>query len=245
MAFIGMMHPVVARLKNHVPGNEPTYEKGMIIGAARKGDLNITRNNNPLYGDDVVVEDDNGITAMSLSMETDDIEEAVRVYMLSLVEKTGEDSGGVKEYLDTDASAPYVGIGYIRKRRKAGKTSYQGIWCYKGMFAEDAESSETKGESINWQTPTITGRIMALDVDGSGFYSFRKKAIFTSETEAIAWLDKLANIESEAVIIAREGAAAIAKALAESTALNADAAANTAAVASKTTVAKRTAKATA
>ena len=191
MAFIGMRHPVVAKIASHTDGTEPTYEAGMVIGHAIAGNLTITRNSNPLYGDDVIVEDDNGITAMSLELGLDDLEEAVRVYMLGLQEKT---AGTVTEYRDTDASAPYVGVGYIRVRRKNGVTAYQAVWMYKAIFAEESESSATKGESIEWQTPTVTGRAMGLAVSGDGERTFRKKAIFTTEAAAVAWLDELAGI---------------------------------------------------
>lgn len=195
MAFIGMRHPVVAKLASHTAGAEPTYTAGMVIGHAIAGNLTITRNNNPLYGDDVIVEDDNGITAMSLEMGLDDLEEAVRVYMLGLKEKTiGSGDSASTEYVDTDVAAPYVGVGYIRVRRKNGVTSYQAVWVYKAIFSEESEESATKGESIEWQTPTITGRCLGLDVDGSGDRAFRKKAIFTTEAAAIAWLNNLAGI---------------------------------------------------
>lgn len=197
MAFIGMRHPVVATLASHTEGSEPTYNAGKIIGHAIAGNLTITRNNNPLYGDDVIVEDDNGITGMSLELGLDDIEEAVRVYMLGLKEVTvGTGQDATKEYHDTDDSAPYVGVGYIRVRRKNGTTSYQAVWIYKSVFAEESENSATKGESIEWQTPTITGRAMGLNVGGSGERTFRKKALFTTEAAAVAWLNTLAGISS-------------------------------------------------
>lgn len=190
MAFIGMRHPVVATLKAHTSGAEPTYNAGKVIGHAIAGNLTITRNNNPLYGDDVIVEDDTGITAMSLELGVDDIEEAVRVYMLGLVEKT---SGSDTEYHETDASAPYVGVGYIRVRRKDGETKYQGLWYYKAIFSEESENSATKNEAIEWQTPTITGRVMGLNVGDDGM-TFRKKKLFDSQDAAEAWLDGLAGI---------------------------------------------------
>lgn len=242
MAFIGMRHFVVARLKDHVPGSEPTYDKGMIGGHAIAGNLTITRNSNPLYGDDVIVEDDNGITEMLLEVGTDDLEEPVRVYSLGLKETDGGDSGAEKEYLDTDESSPYMGAGYIRVRRKNGKTAYQTVWYYKSVFSEEAENSSTKGQSIEWQTPTIRGRVMALDVDGSGARAYRKKAIFATEAEAVAWLDKLANIENASVIAAREGAAAIAAAVSASTTLNAASLKTDALAVSEPVAVKKTAK---
>jgi len=195
MAFIGMRHPVVATLASHTPGAEPTYGAGMVVGHAIAGNLTITRNSNPLHGDDTIVEDDNSVTAMSLELGVDDLDTPVREYMLGLVKKsTGSGQSSVDTYYDTDASAPYVGLGYIRVRRLDGVTKYEGVWYYKAMFSEESESSATKNESIEWQTPTVTGRCMGISIDSTGALTFRKKQYFTTEGEAIAWLNGLAGI---------------------------------------------------
>lgn len=194
MAFVGMRHPVVATLTAHTAGAEPTYGTGMVMGHAIAGNLTITRNNNPLYGDDTIVEDDNSITTMSLEMGLDDLAENVRTYMLGLVKKSTGTGTTVDTYFDTDAAAPYVGFGYIRVRRLAGVTKYEALWYYKAMFSEEAENSATKGESIEWQTPTITARVMGLAIDNTGALTFRKKQYFDTEGEAVTWLHGLAGI---------------------------------------------------
>lgn len=197
MAFIGMRHPVVATLTAHTAGAEPTYGTGKVMGHAIAGNLSITRNNNPLYADDTIVEDDNSITAMSLEMGLDDLTEEVRTYMLGLVKKTtGTGTAAVDTYYDTDAAAPYVGFGYIRVRRLAGVTKYEALWYYKAMFSEEAENSATKNEAIEWQTPTITGRCMGLAIDSTGALCFRKKQYFDTEGDAITWLNGLAGISA-------------------------------------------------
>ena len=194
MAFVGMRHPVVATLTAHTAGSEPTYGTGMVLGHAIAGNLTITRNNNPLYADDTIVEDDNSVTSMSLELGVDDLTETVRAYMLGLVKKSTGTGTTVDTYYDTDAAAPYVGFGYIRVRRLNGATKYEAIWYYKGMFSEEAENSATKGESIEWQTPTITARVMGLAIDSTGALTFRKKQYFDTEGDAVTWLNGLAGI---------------------------------------------------
>lgn len=196
MAFIGMRHPVVARIKSHTHGNEPTYEKGMVMGNAMAGNLTITRNSNPLRADDVIVEDDNGITGMSLDLGVDDITEDVRVYAMGLEENKNDGGDGVPTYDDTDESAPDTGTGYIRVRRRKGKTIFQAVWMFKGTFGEESEETQTKGESIEWKTPTVKYRAAGIVTDGSGKIRFRRRANFNTEEEAIAWLHKWANIEA-------------------------------------------------
>lgn len=197
MAFIGLRYPVVSRLTAHEDGDTPVYDNGMVIGHAIQANLTITRNDNPLYGDDRVVEDDNGITGMSIELGLDDLSEDVQVYMLGTVEKTtGTGTATVTTYTDTDASAPAVGFGYIRVRRKDGQTRWQATWYRKAVFGYTSEDAQTKGESIEWQTPTVTGRIMGISTDSSGALEFRERRIFTTESAAIAWLNEMAGISS-------------------------------------------------
>lgn len=195
MAFIGLRKAIAAPIATE-PGNaEPTYGTGgSVIGKAIQANLTITRNNNPLYADDTIVEDDNSITAMSLELGLDDLAPEDRVKVLGLVKKTTGSNPTVDTYYDTDASAPYVGFGYIRVRRKSGVTSYEANWLYKVMFSEETENSQTKGESIEWQTPTITGRVMGVSIDSTGALVFRKKQYFTTEGDAVTWLNGLAGI---------------------------------------------------
>lgn len=195
MAFIGMRHVVVAEFDAHTAGAEPTYKStGMDAGKAITGNLTIDRANNPLYADDAIAEDDNGITGMSLELGLDDILESVQEY-IGLIKKVTTGTGTtVDTYYDTTAPSKDVGVGYIRVRRKNGVTSYQAIWIYKLKFSKDSENSQTKGESIEWQTPTITGRCVGLAVDSSGDLAFRKYQMFTTEAAAAAYLDGLAGI---------------------------------------------------
>ena len=192
MAFVGMRHPVVATVATEVAGQALTYNAGMVMGHAIQGNLTITRNQNPLHGDDVEVENDNSVTGMSIEMGLDDILEAVRVYMLGLEAVDGE----TNQWNETAAPAPYVGFGYIRVRRKNGVTSYQAIWYHKAQFGQTAENSATKGEAIEWQTPTLTGRAAGVPLSNPAGINYRKRAIFTTEAAAIAWLKGMANVSA-------------------------------------------------
>lgn len=191
MAFIGMRHVVVARVTAETAGAEPTYNAGMVAGKAITGNLTINRNNNPLYADDAIAEDDNGVTGMSLELGLDDLLENVREYMLGLVKVAGT-SGSNDTYYDTEESAPYVGLGYIRVRRKNGETKYQAVWYYKSLFGETTENSQTKGETIEWQTPTLTGTVMGVTVNSK--ITYRKYQVFDTLSAAESWLDGLAGI---------------------------------------------------
>lgn len=184
MAFIGMRKVVAAPVATEPSGDMPTYSAGFVVGKAIAGNLTINRSDNPLFADDAIAENDNGITSMSLELGVDDIDEAVRTQLLGLVT---EGENAAQQYLDTDASAPYVGVGYIRVRRKAGVTSFQALWYPKVQFSETAENAATKNESIEWQTPSITGTVFGVDGPNNSKV-FRIYKFFTTEAAAYAWL---------------------------------------------------------
>lgn len=193
MAFIGLRYPVAAPITAETEGAEPTYGAGFVVGKAIQANLTITRNNNPLYGDDAIAEDDNGITGMSLELGVDDLEDEVRANLMGDVVVQGE-NGAPAVYYETGNSAPNVGFGYIRVRRRHGVTSYQALFIHKITFGQTSENAQTKGESIEWQTPTITGRAAGLMLNNVNYISFRKRALFTTFAAAQAWLRTQANI---------------------------------------------------
>ena len=198
MAGVGMLHPVVARVSSYTDGQEPTYSAGMVIGHAIQGDLALSRNNNPLYGDDVIVEDDNSVTSAQLTLGVDDLVESVQTYMLAVKKKTANNQD---DYYLTAGAAPVVGVGFCRVLRRDGVTVYNPVWLYRAVFGRDAENAATKGESINWQTPTVTGRCMGTYIDNDGepvFYRARvyPASIAGAAAAALAWLDQMAGISS-------------------------------------------------
>ena len=131
---------------------------------------------------------------MQLELGVDELLEDAEENLLGLVKKvTGTGNDAVTAYYDTDAAAPYVGVGYIRVRRKNG-VKYQAVWYYKAQFSKNSENTTTKGESIEWQTPTVVGDCAGIDIDSSGKATFRTKRIFDTESAAKTWLNGLAGI---------------------------------------------------
>lgn len=195
MAFVGMQHVVAAKITAKPDNAMPTYSAGMVIGKAIQAELSITRNSNPLYADDVVAEDDNSITAMSVSIGMDDFTEEAQAYLGLLKEVTGSGADD-KTYYETSGSADSAGLGYMRVRRKNGITTYQGVWVLDVLFGIESENSQTKGESIEWQTPTVNGQAaahMITSIDPTDPI-FRMKKNFTTAAACIAWLNEQAGI---------------------------------------------------
>jgi hypothetical protein len=89
--------------------------------------------------------------------------------------------------------APYVGIGFYGEVRRNNKTVYQAKWLFKAQFSEPNDETDTKGETVAFQTPTIEGTAFKLD-NGD----WKEQAEFETEKEAIAWVDGKANITTAA-----------------------------------------------
>lgn len=190
MAFIGLRCPVMAQMSDQQDGEIPEYRVGRILGRAIEANLTRTRNGNPLYADDVIDEDDNEITGMELSVRLNDIEDQQRYTLLQgQIASAGNDG-----YDECGASAPPVGFGYIRVRKKGGAMQYQAVWFWKCLFREDSEEAQSKGESIEWKTPTIQARVHGCYIDNTGTPKFRRRATFNTYEEAVRWLEQIGGV---------------------------------------------------
>lgn len=196
MAYIGLQHVVAAQLDTETDGSAPTYESGgMVIGKAIAANLTLNRNDNPLYADDAEAENDNGVVGGTIEINIDDLSVEARKFVLGEEEvTTGTGNSATKEYWTTEEAAPYVGIGYVRVRRKSGTTSYEALWYPKVQFGENNENANTKGQQIEWQTPTISGRIMGVRPDSSLKAKYRVRKAFETLADAMAWIDAKANV---------------------------------------------------
>lgn len=199
MAFIGMQYPVAVKIASETEGSSITYDTtggGMVVGKAISGSISWDRPDNPLYADDTIAEDDNGITGGTLEFGADDLSDDARVMLLGLIKVTAASTSDPDTYDTTDDASPYVGFGYIRVRRKNGATTYQALWYHKVQFSEQTEETNTKGESIDWGTPTLSGKVFGVVIDSSGKHKFREHASFSKISDAKSWLNTKASISA-------------------------------------------------
>jgi hypothetical protein len=70
---------------------------------------------------------------------------------------------------------------------------YCAVWYPKTKYNEPSDESQTRGDSIEYLTPSIEGGIFALD-NGD----WRYKEIFDTEAAALAWLKNKAGITEAA-----------------------------------------------
>ena len=191
-ANVGMRHPVWAPLQSHTDGSEPTYGAGRVIQEAIEATINFNADTTTgLYGDDVMVDMDDGITGYTVSFNPTGLKDADRQDML------GEEVTTGSVYEITDAGSPWGGFGYFRVMRDDNRTRYyEAYWCRKIKFREPSQTTRTKEGSVQWRTPTLEGTGAGLIVDGGEKIKYIKHKTFETAAAAKAWLDGLANVSA-------------------------------------------------
>lgn len=190
MATIGLSKPYYAIYAE--AGGVVSYSDGAVMGKATEANISIeTTEDNNLYGDNGLAETDRCFANGTLTLSTTDLSQEVSKAILGLTEQaiTGVDGvtdTSVKElvYDDTQVT-PYLGVGFIIKKKVNGAYKWRGVVLPKIMFSVPEDAATTQGESIEWQTPELTGAIMR---DDSATHVWKKEATFTSEAQAEAYI---------------------------------------------------------
>ena len=81
--------------------------------------------------------------------------------------------------------ANYVGVGLYAPDKVDGVTKYTCMWVPKALFGPPSFAYQTKGESIQFNTPTTTGEF--LPDDTSNELLLESETVETAE-EAVAWI---------------------------------------------------------
>ena len=92
---------------------------------------------------------------------------------------------------DDTQNTPYLGVGFIVKKKVDGAIKWRGIVLTKVMFSIPADAATTQGESIEWQVPELSATIMR---DDSATHMWKREATFTTEAQAEAYIKDRLNI---------------------------------------------------
>ena len=190
MATIGLSKPYYAIYAE--AGGVVSYSDGAVMGKATEANISIeTTEDNNLYGDNGLAETDRRFANGTLTLSTTDLSQEVSKAILGLTEQaiTGIDGvtdTSVKElvYDDTQVT-PYLGVGFIIKKKVNGAYKWRGVVLPKVMFSVPEDAATTQGESIEWQTPELPGTIMR---DDSPTHMWKREATFTTEAQAEAYI---------------------------------------------------------
>lgn len=165
MATIGLDKLYYAAITEAENGDE-TYAEPVLLAKAMTAELSIELNEATLYADDgaaeIVKEFKNGTIALGV----DDI----GVTAAEALTGATMDSNGVL-ISSSENDGPPVAVGF--RARKANGT-YRYFWLYRVKFAVPSTNLTTKGDSIEFSTPTIEGTVMRRNkLDGKGEHPWK------------------------------------------------------------------------
>jgi phi13 family phage major tail protein len=181
MAKTGLKHVVGAVLNES--GTNPAYTAGKIIGKAITANVSIEVTEALLYADDTIAESIKKFKSGKISLNVDDLDYPIQAMLLGHTVATNTLTASGNDV------APFVGIGFYGSVVRSGVTKYRAVWLGKCQFAEPSDESKTKGESIEFSTPTIEGTVMKLK---SGVW--KEETTVDTETAALTWLNGKASI---------------------------------------------------
>lgn len=156
-----------------------------------RADVSEERQDSPFHADDHQIDADNSLTGASVSLELSNLNDALEKAFLGYVESG---TSSATELGVTDADAPFVGVGFIRKERFKGTATYKAYWFYKVQFSKDSDSTQTKGENLDFQTETITGNAVGVQLTSGGATTFYSTKRADTETAARTWLNSKAGV---------------------------------------------------
>ena len=194
MAIIGVSKPYYGIYNYNAEKNTVTYTQGGVMGKATEVNIEIeTSEDNNLYGDNAIAETDRQFTGGTLTNSTTDLSQSVSRVILGLVEQVlesipGITDVGVRELIYDDRQVtPYLGVGFIIKKMVNGITMWRSVILTKIMYSVPSDAATTQGETIEWQTPELTGTIMRDDTEN---HMWKREATFTTEAQAETYLKK-------------------------------------------------------
>lgn len=177
MAKIGLNNLWYAKLTEALDGT-PAYDGAKSFGKAITANASISNNSATLYADDALAESDTSFQSGSLSLTTDDDRDTVFADLLGhAIDASGNIIRNVNDV------APYVAIARIIVKLVNNVKLYKVELLYKVKFSEPSQEDNTRGESVEFSTPTIEGQISAL---ANGKWS--EAQTFATKAEALAFI---------------------------------------------------------
>lgn len=181
MANIGLTNIWFSELTEAADGTA-TYAGAQQLGKAVSCSVDVTNNEAKLYGDDALAESDTSFAGGSITLGVTDDDDTIFAPLLGHTIVDGEVTKTASD------AAPYVGVGRIVTKMINGAYKYKVEFLYKVKFSEPSREENTKGESVEFATPSVAGVIAALsDVNGT----WNKTKTFDNKSDALTYLKGL------------------------------------------------------
>lgn len=195
MSLIGCKHLVAAPVDTYTKGSPITYGTGFVIGPLVAVNLSFNVADNPDFGDDVELDNDDGINGYNGTMDMNKIPIAVRAKLLNW-KTTGTTD---VTYDVRDRMPKEHGWGYYRVMVNEGVRTVEAMWFHMAKFTQQSIVDNTKKRAIEWGHPQLNVNGIGALLDGSGEASWFIPKEFTgasAEADAAAWLDAKAGVPS-------------------------------------------------
>lgn len=191
MAYIGMRKPQFATIASRTDGSAITYGTPLVIGPAVSASISFENNDNPDYGDDVVINNDKGVNGYSITLETTEISAEGRAKCLGWKPVTNGSPAAVTHYEITDAAPPEGGLAFIRVAlpKHSSTRKYEAFFFHCLQFSDGAENANTKEKAITWNHPSMDGTGIGVYIDSSGEAKYFDWMEFDSESAAQTWIN--------------------------------------------------------
>lgn len=154
MARVGLQNFTVAKLTQD-DSEGVKYESPKRIAKMIEVSLTPQTSEGSLYADDVLSEYNADVTGYDVSINVDDLTPENRAFLLGY---DVDDNGAIATTTDVPDEKFAV---MFQSRRSDGSNEYRVM--YKVKFSIPEDTYHTKGDSVEYQTPTITGKALALD----------------------------------------------------------------------------------
>ena len=128
-------------------------------------------NDNPLYANNGIAERDaSGGSGGTLNVTLDQLDRTAMGDLFGLTASTSVVSGVTGtgfDFTGNELSAP-VGVAFVRWNQiNNDRSNYQAVIFSYVMFSPSSESYQTLGESVEWQTPELSGIVSGGAVTGA------------------------------------------------------------------------------
>ena len=196
MAIKGLEIPVFGDY--NFDGNKVFYNNGFVAGkAVEYGVETETSEDNPLYGDNEVAEQDYGVFAGgTLTLNTTHLDAFTSKKLLNLkeVKRTIGDTEVTELVYDDDASPKPKGFGVIETHQVNNVDKYRAVILAKVTPKNPSEAATTKGETVEWQTKELECLVERSQEESENYnHPWKYEAWFDKREDAVKYLKTVLN----------------------------------------------------
>jgi phi13 family phage major tail protein len=134
----------------------PVYQTPVAVPGIVAVRVNPNASSETLFADDGPYESASTLGQIEVELNMADLDLTVQAALLGHTL-----ASGILKRKSSD-TPPYVAIGFKSLKSNG---SYRFTWLAKGKFVPSEQNNETRGDSVNFQTPTINGKFLKRSSD--------------------------------------------------------------------------------